>query len=100
MKSEEAIRRIEFIADKTVSDWSSVMLEVASTANTMIKTRVIKKGQNAEGEQYDPYSTKPMLASRGGMTQAAYNKIAGSKAKRKELKWVTLERGGKKIRLF
>ena len=51
MKSEEAIRRIEFIADKTVSDWSSVMLEVASTANTMIKTRVIKKGQNAEGEQ-------------------------------------------------
>lgn len=100
MKSEEAIRRIEFIADQAVSDWSSVMIEVASTANTMIKTRVIEKGQNAEGEQYDPYSTKPMLASRAGMTQAAYNKVAGSKAKRKELKWVTLERAGKKVRLF
>jgi len=34
------------------------------------------------------------------MTQSACNKKTGSKAKRKELKWVTLKRGGKNIRLF
>ena len=36
----------EFIVDKTVSDWGNVMLEVAQTADTMIKDRVIKTGQN------------------------------------------------------
>ena len=100
MKADEAIRRIEFIVDKTVSDWGNVMLEVAQTADTMIKDRVIKTGQNAQGEQYDPYSTNPMLTNCSQMTQSACNKKTGSKAKRKELKWVTLKRGGKNIRLF
>ena len=100
MTPEEAITRIEFIANKAVSDWSNVMVEIASSANTMLKDRIISKGQNAEGEQFDPYSTTPMLANKSGMTESAYNKKAGSKAKRKELKWVTLQRGGKNIRLF
>jgi len=100
MKADEAIRRVEFIVDKTVSDWGNVMLEVAQTADTMIKDRVIKTGQNAQGEQYDPYSTNPMLTNCSQMTQSACNKKTGSKAKRKELKWVTLKRGGKNIRLF
>ena len=34
------------------------------------------------------------------MTTSACSSIAGSKTKRKELKWVTLQRGGKNIRLF
>ena len=100
MTPEEAITRINFITDKTISDWGNVMIEVASWANTMIKDRIIKTGQNAEGEMFDPYSTTPMLANKSGMTESAYNKKAGSKAKRKELKWVTLQRGGKNIRLF
>ena len=100
MTPEEAITRINFITDKTISDWGNVMIEVASSANTMIKDRIIKTGQNADGELFDPYSTTPMLANKSGMTESAYNKKAGSKAKRKELKWVTLQRGGKNIRLF
>lgn len=100
MKADEATRRIEFIVDKTVTDWGNVMLQVAQSANAMIKDRVIKTGQNAEGEQFDPYSTTPMLTNCSQMTAAACNKKTGSKAKRKELKWVTLKRGGKSVRLF
>ena len=100
MNADEAIRRIDFIVDKTVSDWGNVMLEVAQSANTMLKERIISTGQNAEGQQFDHYSTTPMLANCSSMTQSACNKKAGSKAKRKELKWVTLKRGTKNIRLF
>lgn len=100
MKADEATRRIEFIIDKTVSDWGNVMLQVAQSANAMIKKRVIERGENAQGEQYDPYSTTPMLTNCSQMTQAACQKKTGSKAKRKELKWVTLKRGGKSVRLF
>lgn len=100
MKTDEATRRIEFIVDHTVSDWGNVMLQVAQSANAMIKKRVIERGENARGEQYDPYSTTPMLTNCSQMTQAACQKKTGSKAKRKELKWVTLKRGGKSVRLF
>ena len=100
MKADEATRRIEFIVDKTVSDWSNVMLEVAQSANTMMKKRIIERGETAEGNKFDPYSTTPMLTNCSQMTQAACNKKTGSKEKRKELKWVTLKRGGKNIRLF
>ena len=100
MKADEATRRIEFIVDKTVSDWGNVMLQVAQSANAMIKKRVIERGENAQGEQYDPYSTAPMLTNCSQMTQAACQKKTGSKAKRKELRWVTLKRGGKSVRLF
>ena len=104
MKADEATRRIEFIVDKTVSDWGNVMLEVAQTANTMIKDRVIKTGQNAQGEQYDPYSTNPMHSWCGSMTKSACGK-AQSKYKRKRPKDSTkplrsflLEQGYKEFR--
>ena len=100
MKADEATRRIEFIVDKTVSDWSNVMLEVAQSANTLLKKRIIERGETAEGNKFDPYSTTPMLTNCSQMTQAACNKKTGSKEKRKELKWVTLKRGGENIRLF
>lgn len=100
MKADEAITRIQFIVDKTVSDWGTVMLEVAETANTLIKDRIISRGENAAGEQFAPYSTTPMLANCSSMTQSACNAKTGSKEKRKELKWVTLKRGGKNVRLF
>lgn len=100
MNADEAITRIQFIVDKTVSDWGTVMLEVAETANTLIKDRIISRGVNAEGEQFPPYSTTPMLANCSSMTQSACNAKTGSKEKRKELKWVTLKRGGKNVRLF
>ena len=69
----------------------NIMGTIGLEALEMIKKRVIKTGTDAEGQKYKPYSTKKMLANRAGMNVSAYNKIASSKAKRKELKWVTID---------
>lgn len=100
MTADEAIRRINIVVDSTITQWGEMMLEVAESANTNLKDRIINTGYNAEGRQYDPYSTTPMLANCKSMTQSACSKVAGSKTKRKDLKWVTLQRGGKNVRLF
>jgi len=81
---------------KTLSDMSShprgeVMNSLGIVALVLIKQRVQEKGEDVGGQKYAPYSTKPMLANRAGMNVSAYNKIAGSKDKRKELKWVTID---------
>ena len=81
---------------KTLSDMSShprgeVMNSLGIVALVLIKQRVQEKGEDAGGQKYAPYSTRPMLANRSGMNVSAYNKVAGSKDKRKELKWVTID---------
>lgn len=81
---------------KTISDMSSqprgeVMHSLGVVALSLIKQRVQESGTDAEGKKYSPYSTRPILANRAGMNVNAYNQIAGSKQKRKELKWVTID---------
>ena len=81
---------------KTLSDMSSqprgeVMKSLGVVALTLIKQRIQEKGEDAGGQKYKPYSTSPMLANRAGMNVSAYNQIAGSKQKRKDLKWVTID---------
>lgn len=100
MKSEQAIKNMDQIITQTVGEFGIVMLQVAETANTLLKKRIVETGYNAEGAKFDPYSTKPMLTNRSAMTGAVYSQVAGSKEKRKDLKWVTLQRGGKSTRLF
>lgn len=67
-----------------------LMIDIGSIAIMRIKRRVIETGTNAEGSKYDPYSTKPMLVNCSRMTTGACKMIAGSKEKRKNLKWVTI----------
>ena len=76
------------------------MVKLGNDANALIRQRVQEEGVNAEGKRFDGYSKKPMLANCSSMTKSACSRIAGSKTKRKELSWVTLERGGKKVKLF
>lgn len=76
------------------------MVYLGQDALAAIKERVIQEGVNAEGQKFTPYSTRPTLTNCSAMTTAACSRIAGSKKKRKELSWVTLERSGRKIRLF
>lgn len=73
----------------------SIMIKMANEALILNRQRVQEKGQNADGSAYKPYSTKPMLAGRTGMTTSAYSSIAGSKDKRAELEWVTYK--GRKL---
>lgn len=80
---------------KTINDLNStprgeVMNSLGIVALTLIKARVQETGTDAEGKKYKPYSTRPMLANRASMSVGAYNKIAGSKKKREELKRATI----------
>ena len=78
----------------------NIMVGAGSAALEKIRTRVIETGVNPKGQKYAPYSIEPMLANCSSMTTSACSKVTGSKAKRKELKWVTIKRGEKAIRLF
>jgi hypothetical protein len=69
----------------------NIMVQMASEALALNKMRVQEKGEGSNGEKYKPYSKKPMLANRSGMTQSAYSSIAGSKKKRQDLDWVTVK---------
>lgn len=67
----------------------------------MVRNRVIMKQLNEKGSKFSPYSKKPALS--GGKTEKSSNvfrSLASSKSKRKKLKWVTIKKGGKVIRLF
>lgn len=67
------------------------MKSLGTTALILIRARIQEKGIDAEGLKYAPYSTNPMLANRGSMNVSAYNTIAGSKDKRRNLKWSTID---------
>jgi len=101
MTVQEYNERLEgVIADLRGGEHGKVMIQVASDALAMIRQRVQQKGEDSEGKQYTPYSKKPMLSGSKNMTTSAFNRIAGSKAKRRDLNWVTLQSGGKNVRLF
>ena len=90
MTDEEATRRMGRVVAQTTEEFGNIMRVAAVTALVLLRDRIQTRGEDADGEKYDPYSTKPMLVSRKGMNAAAYNKIAGSKEKRRDLKWVTI----------
>ena len=100
------IQELNVKLDKVVNQLSggpelgNIMVGAGSAALEMIRTRVIETGVNPKGQKYAPYSVEPMLANCSSMTTSACSKIAGSKTKRRDLKWVTLQRGEKNIRLF
>ena len=56
MKAEEAILRLHYVVDQTINNWGPVMLEVATSANTLLQNRIINTGYNAYNRQFDPYS--------------------------------------------
>jgi len=91
------------IKDMEGQAFGNIMASIASNALTTIRARVQETGVDADGNKFRSYSTSPMLANCSGMTSSACSRVAGSKDKRKNLKWVTLNRvskTGKKIRLF
>lgn len=100
MTPKEFNQRLQNTINGVESSLGNTMVKLGSTALTLMRQRVQETGINAEGNKYAPYSKKPMFANCKSMTTSACARIAGSKQKRKELKWVTLKRGGKNIKLF
>lgn len=87
-------------AQRLVEDQEDLMVQLGISANTMIKMRIIDTGTNAQGTQFAPYSTRPMLTNCSALTSSACNELVGSKTKRRERQWVTINKGGKNVRLF
>lgn len=100
MTLEEYNNNFEKATIEITKSIGQTMALLGNDALAVIKKRVQEEGKDAKGKEYASYSTKPMLANCSSMTSSACQRIAGSKEKRKELKWVTLKRGGKNIRLF
>lgn len=100
MTPEELTADINRIVSNAENRLGEAMYTIGMETTAAIRQRVQQTGQTAEGNLFDPYSVRPMLANCSSMTKDACQKIAGSKAKRKELKWVTLKRGEKNTRLF
>jgi hypothetical protein len=58
MKSEEAIHMMNKVQTETVNEFGQIMLQVASTANTLIKQRIVEKGLNASNAKFPDYTPK------------------------------------------
>jgi hypothetical protein len=67
-----------------------VMVGLGAEALRLIKERVIETGVNAKGQKFKPYSTKPMLVGCKSLKVKSCTKILGSKEKRKQLEWRTV----------
>lgn len=104
MKVELAVKKFErFAQDLSQNGLAYAMLRAAESSRAMIFHRVTETGTDAEGKQYTPYSTKPMLTNCSALLMKTCDQLAGSKEKRRELHWVTLQRvnrAGKRIRVF
>jgi hypothetical protein len=94
--------------DNKVGKWASalqgpemgnIMALIGEEALTRIKIRILNTGVDAEGQKYKAYSTKPMLAGCKGFLNQS-NCPAKTKSKRRELKWVTIQRSGKNYHLY
>lgn len=82
--------------DKTVKDITgsfqlAMMVDIGVRAKQLIFDRVHGTGVDAKGNKYAPYSTKPTLVGNKTFAfQYASQALLGSKSKRKELEWRTV----------
>jgi hypothetical protein len=72
-------------------DNGQTIIKVAAEATRLIKTRIQETGIDAKGDKFRAYSTKPMLVGCKSFIQKdKCTKLFGSKKKRKELEWRTV----------
>jgi len=100
MTPEEVAQNMNKVAFSIERAFGDIMKRAAFNALATLRNRVQTSGVNAEGSKFPPYSTRPMLTNCASMTQAACAAKTGNEDKRKKLKWVTLQRGGRSVRLF
>lgn len=102
MDINELNQKLDSLVEDVNQNIGNTMVQIGSEALVYVRDRVMNSGINAEGQKYEPYSTKPMLVGcKGFKNKANCSRVFGKK-KNKDLKWVTLDRTnneGKKIRL-
>ena len=102
MDINELNQKLDSLVEDVNQNIGNTMVQIGSEALIYIRDRVMNSGINAEGQKYEPYSTKPMLVGCSGFKNKANCSRVFGKEKNKDLKWVTLDRTnneGKKIRL-
>jgi hypothetical protein len=58
MKSEEAINMMNKVQTETVNEFGQIMLQVASSANVLMKQRIVERGLNASNAKFPDYTPK------------------------------------------
>jgi hypothetical protein len=99
MTVEELNKRFDNIITEATTNAGTQMVQIGTDALAMIQRRIMGGGKNAEGSQYPPYSTKPMLSGCSGFLDKS-KCPAKTKGGRKDLKWATIQRNGNNYHLF
>ena len=74
---------------RDMSNQGEIMAQVGVTALTLIKKRVVEKGEDASGSKYKGYSTKALLV---GNSSFIKGNVANSFFKNPDTKWVTVDK--------
>ena len=102
MSPDEAAKRIDNLQKLIRRDLPLFIQErIAQDAVFKIHNRVVRTQKNYLGGSFSAYSTRPILTT--GITEKSARirrAVAGSKAARKKLDWVTIKAGGKNVSLF
>lgn len=102
MKVDEAAERFGRLSKMIQRELPVFIQEViAMNAVSKIHNRVVMTQKNFMGGSFSAYSRKPMLTS--GQTEKSkrvWRAMASSKAKRRQLDWVTIRSGGRNVHLF
>jgi len=102
MKINEATERFHRLEQMIKRDLPKFIMErIAHDAVSMIHNRVVMTQKNFMGSKFSAYSTKPLFTT--GVTEKSKrvrNSVAGSKAARRNLEWITVKSGGKNVALF
>lgn len=101
MTADELAGRMNNVVRDLQDNLGRLMVQAGSNTLANVRTRIVETGKDAEGGSFAPYSTKPMLTGCKSFVQKeACQTLVGTKEKRKDLKWVTISRGGKNVKLF
>ena len=84
--------------EKAQNDLGTIMVKIGNTALARIKQRVQEEGKDAKGQEFKPYSTKPMLVGCKTFKKKNCSSFFGKK-KNKEHRWATIKRGSEMYRL-
>ena len=83
------------IRDVESEPFGNIMVQIGSSATTLIRERIIKTGETAEGGKYPPYSTKPILSGCKNFIQKA---SCETFVKKDDTKWAMIDRGTPQMR--
>lgn len=102
MSPEETATRFDKLQKLIKRDLPLFIQErIAQNAVAMIHNRVVQTQKNYLGGSFSSYSRKPILTS--GTTAKSKRigrALASTKAKRRQLDWVTIRSGGRNVHLF